>query len=240
MNEYTREEFNKHRLQFSAKKCVRMHVKTKHSRRTIEECENLEIEEWKEETYEENNKLKKRDVFAGSLPIRTVSDHLYLGDIIQSCGSNQMNCQARAAKGQGIVRDIIHILDGTFFGSHYFEAMKLMRESMLLSMLTHNLEVSFNLKPKDYKILSDVDMQLLRSCLMTGAKSSHCLLLLELGLVSVPFVVRKKRIMYLHHLLTMDPDSLVSQVFHKQVSTTKRGDWVDTVTKDLALFKINL
>ena len=151
-----------------------------------------------------------------------------------------MTVLSRAAKGQGIIRDINNILRGTYFGAHYFVALKLLRESMLMSVITNNLEVSFNLTTKEYKILHDLDMQLLRGCLLLGAKTPQCLILLELGFVSVSYLVKKKRVMYLFHLLTTDESSLVSQVFHKQRSSAKRGDWVNTVLKDLKDLKIDL
>ena len=134
----------------------------------------------------------------------------------------------------------MHILEGTYFGSYYFEAMKLLRESMLMSVITNNLEVSFNLTSKDLKTLNDLDMQLLRGCLLTGAKSPQCLMLLELGLVLVSYLLKKKRILYLHHLLTVDESSLVVKVFRKQVSSLKKGDWVQTVLNDLKDLKIEL
>ena len=118
--------------------------------------------------------------------------------------------------------------------------MKLLRESMLMSVITNNLEVSFNLTAKDMKTLNDLDMQLLQRCLHLGARSSQCLMLLELGLTSVAFLVKKKRIMYLFHIITTDTSSLVSQVFWKQVKSSTVGNWVGTVINDLKELNINL
>ena len=83
-------------------------------------------------------------------------------------------------------------------------------------------------------------MQLLRSSLLLGAKSSQCLILLELGLPSVAFLLKKKRVLYLHHLLTTDQSSLVSQVFQEQVRKSKSKDWVHSVIKDLEDLEIDL
>ena len=77
---------------------------------------------------------------------------------------------SRTSKGQGVIRDIKHILDGIYFGSSYFEAMTLLRDSMLMSVITHNIEVCFNLTPNELKMLHDIDLQLLRVCLQVGQK----------------------------------------------------------------------
>ena len=73
---------------------------------------------------------------------------------------------------------------------------------MFMSVVTHNLEVSFRLTDKDIKPLEDLDQQLLRKCTMTSAKSSRILTLMELGLSSVSMEIQRKRVLYLHHLLT--------------------------------------
>ena len=57
-------------------------------------------------------------------------------------------------------------------------------------------------------MLDDVDTGLLRSAMMVSAKSSRALLFLELGLVTVEFILKKMRASYLHPLLTMEGPSL--------------------------------
>ena len=169
-----------------------------------------------------NSKLERRDVHVGEIALKQVNHHLYLGDIVENIASNRKTVLSRVAKGQGVGRDIKNILEGTYFGSHYFEALKLLRESMLMSVITNNLEVAFNLTQKDYKILNDLDIQLLRGCLLLGAKSPQCLIFLELGFIPVSYLVKKKRVLYLFHLLTTDESTLVSQVFSKMISSPKK------------------
>ena len=121
--------------------------------------------------------------------------------------------------------------------------MNLLRKSMLMSVITYNLEVSFNLSDKNIKSLHDLDMQLLRGSLLLGAKSSQSLMLLELGLIPVSFLLKKKKIMYLFHLLNTDESSLVGQVFQKQlqdIKSIKKGEWINTVLEDLKELNIEL
>ena len=180
------------------------------------------------------------DAYVGKRNIKTVESHTYLGEIVSHDLSNRKNIMSKAAKGKAVVRDILQILEGVYFGEHYFEALKLLRESMLISVLTSNLEVSFNLSTKDLQLLIDVENQLLRAALKTSAKSSRVLLLLEIGVCSIDFILKKKRILYLYHLLTVEGMPLVKQVFDKQLLTTTFGDWTKTVTKDLEDLNINL
>ena len=144
------------------------------------------------------------------------------------------------SKGQAAIRDIFQILNSTYFGPFYFEAVKLLRESLLINVITHNLEVSLKLTDKEVKQLYDLDIQLLRGCLNLGAKSSRCLILLELGLVSLPFILKKKRVLFLQNLLTTNRESLVSKVFHRQILSTRPGDFISQVRHDLKELSISL
>ena len=132
---------------------------------------------------------------------------------------------SKVAKGTAALRDILQILEGVYFGEFYFNALKMLRESMLISVLTNNLEVSFNISVKDLKLLSDVDLRLLRAAMKTSAKSSGTLLLLELGVCNIEYILKKKRIGYLHHLLTVEGSPLVKLVFDQQVISQMRGDY---------------
>ena len=64
----------------------------------------------------------------------------YLGDVISTDGKNMKNIKARIAKGNGIVRKIITILDGIPFGQHYFEVGIRLRNSLLVSSMLFNAE----------------------------------------------------------------------------------------------------
>ena len=160
MNELTRSDINERRLQFSADKCVRMHIQNKHNKNP-KKCKDIYIDGWTEKVIKVESKLSKEDVHQGEISIKNVDNHLYLGDVVEKNGSNRMNVLSRAAKGQGVIRDIFQILEGTYFGSFYFEALKVMREAMLMSVITNNLEAAFNITAKDIKTLNDLNCQLL-------------------------------------------------------------------------------
>ena len=89
-------------------------------------------------------------------------------------------------------------------------------------------------------MLDKVDLQLLRKAMMVSSKSPRSLLLLELGMVSVEFLLKQKRINFLHHLLTSEDQSLAKKIFLKQVEKPLKDDFVKIVTKDLKECKINL
>ena len=233
MNQYTRNSINERKLQQNQDKCVRMHIGKKEK-----ECEKLDIDIWKAEEVDSDGEVKFEDKYEGVSQIKTVTHHLYLGDSVMDNGSNKMTIESRISKAQGIIRDIIHVLENSFFGEFYFEALKLLRNSMVTSVLTYNLEVAFNLTKSEVKLLDKIDIQLLKMATSSSSKISRCLLLLDLGLMSVDFHIKQKRINYLHRIISSNDSSLVKSVMEKQIENPQKGDWIVAVKEDLKEMEI--
>ena len=110
---------------------------------------------------------------------------------------------------------------------------------MLLSVLTYNLEVSMNLTKKDLKQLDEVDCFLLKKMLNLSSKASRTLIDGELGIISVEFHLKQKRILYLHHLLSSETESLARDILNQMIQNPKYGDWLNEVKNDLQDFGLS-
>ena len=110
------------------------------------------------------------------------------------------------------MRDALQILEGAYFGDFYFNALKVLRNTMVMSVLTYNIEVAHNLTKHEIKCLDKIDIEMLQRALMTSSKVSRALILLDLGLVSVEYIIKQKRLGFLHHLLTSEESSISRRV----------------------------
>ena len=231
MNKYTKDQMNRRKLQLSNDKCARMHIKGKGEKEV--NCEKVMIDKWKIEKEKKNETIELKDVHKGEVQINTVEEYLYLGDLVRSDGSSKGNVKLRLNKGQGILRDILHILEEIYLGPFFFDAFKLLRDSMFISVLTYNLEVSPNLTKSDIKALEDLDLSLIRKALHLSSKSSRHLIYLETGMMSIEYILKKKRIMYYHNLLNSENPSISKDVLLAQIRKPKRGDWYKLVENSL-------
>ena len=207
MNEFTTEEFRKRKLQLSVDKCAWIHI----GRSESEKCEDIFIDKWEVRKRTKGDEIVLDDVFVGKVKVKNVTEYEYLGDLVTDDGSSTKNVKMRAAKGQGVLRDIKEILEGTYFGSFFIEALMLLRNSLLIAVLTYNLEVSFSLSARDIKLLDDVDLQLWRTSLGLSSKSARALIHSELGIISVKYILKKKRVLYFHHLLKCEEKNVLCQ-----------------------------
>ena len=171
----------------------------------------------------------------GQSAIDTVKEqiHVYLGENLSSDASNKNNVEMKLSKGKGVINEIIFILNNIHLGSFYFQTLKLLREALMISVITNQSEIWINVTEKQLKQLEALDASLLSRALLSSSKRSQCIMLLELGMQPIRYFIMKKRIMYLHHLLTKGVKKLANQVLQAQMKRTLRGDWYFQCQKDL-------
>ena len=75
-----------------------------------------------------------------------------------------------------------------------------------------------------------------------GAPDSTCIesLYLELGLIPIRILIKARRINYLHYLIQLKEEEMLSKVFQTQLKYPAKDDWTVQVQKDLLDLEINL
>ena len=167
-------------------------------------------------------------------PVEEVLSDTYLGDIISSDGNNKLNIESRVAKGLGIVSQVIDILKCVSFGAHYFEIAATLRNSILVSGMLTNCEVWYGLTRNDVTMLEEVDRLLLRQIFNVASTCPIEALYLELGCTPLGLVIKARRVNYLHHLVRIKENEMLSKIFTKQwKSPAKKNEWTEQVKVDL-------
>ena len=136
----------------------------------------------------------------------------------------------------GTNSSIMTILKETSLGVFYFVIATILRDTILLSSMLLNIEVAFGLTASDMKKLEMTDRILLRRVLSTGRSTPVCSIFLELGLIPPSFIIKARKIMYLHYLLTLDQSQLLYKIFDAQRRSPVKNDWYIRVKSDLEEF----
>ena len=127
-----------------------------------------------------------------------------------------------------------------FFGSFYFEVGKTMIESMLLGSILNNIEVAYNLTKPEIEKLQKCHEIGLRKLLSLPSKTPKKMLYLLTGSVPIEFIVKRRRLIYLHHILNQEDESLLKTFFEHQLETRKNKDWASQILKDLSQFGVTI
>ena len=225
------------KLQFGPDKCHKMHVGIKKPY-----CPELSIDSWKMKvkTEIESKTEEQIDEFDGDVIMEESEEEKYLGDIITHDGMNKKNIAARKGKGYGIVERIIDMLQEISFGHSYFEVANLLRHSLFLSSILLNSEVWYGLTLSDIEQLEQVDQFLLKRILEAPSSTPKVSLYLEMGCLPIRFIIKSRRIMFLHYILNQKQDSLIFKFFKAQLENPVKGDWSEQVKSDISEIDLKL
>ena len=229
-NGYINAKTNLKKLQFGPEKCHKIHVGKKKPY-----CPELSIDSWKLKL---KNGVKTKneeisDIFDGEAEMEESHEEKYLGDIVTNDGTNKKNIAARKGRGIGIIEKIIEMLQEISFGNSYFEVANLLRHSLFLSSILLNSEAWYNVSQTDIEQLEKVDQSLIRRILEAPCSTPTASLYLEMGCLPIRFIIKTRRIMYLHYILNQDENSLLFKFFLAQKNDPVKGDWTEQVQSDM-------
>ena len=118
-------------------------------------------------------------------------------------------------------------------GIIHFEIAEILRNALLISSILSNSEVWYGVTQLDTEQLEQVDEMLLRNIFFCSRNVPKDLLYLEMGLVPISYIIKERRLMFLHHVLQQKEDSLVFRFCIAQLNSPTYKDWVSTVLEDL-------
>ena len=107
---------------------------------------------------------------------------------------------------------------------------------MINSILT-NSEAWYDIKDAEIETLEKVDESLLRQILETPSSTPKEMLYLELGLTPIRYIIKSRRLNFLHYILQQDQESLLYRCFSAQKENPVKNDWTETVKSDLELLE---
>ena len=122
-------------------------------------------------------------------------------------------------------------------GEHHQTGVTL-RNAILISSLLTNAESWYNLTLANIVVLEKVDEQMLRGILNAHRMTPRALLYLELGCLPVRFIIKSKRLMFLHYILSQPEESLMKKFFNAQLENSGKTDWTFQVAKDMEELEI--
>ena len=148
--------------------------------------------------------------------IDLVEQDRYLGDDICSTiqgptGSNQKNINKRKGTGMGVSNQIMLILKSVSVGHFYFEIAVILRESLLINSMCFNSEVWYAVTQAQVSELEEVDKMTMRKVLSASVSAPLESLHLELGTTPLKYIMKGRRVMFLHYLVSQKEEEMLSK-----------------------------
>ena len=231
IQEYINIKTGSKKLQYSTGKTYKMHIG---NRMPQYNYENSYIDTWKTDV----NKPYPNEEYGGQVKVKETHSTKYLGEVVSSDGKNIDNISQRRKRGFGTIKDIVNILDNMCLGPLMFNKAVVLRNSMLVGTLLTCSEAWYNVTEADLVQLEQMDKALWSQLLEIARTVPYDLVCLELGLEPLRFVIMRRRLFYLQHILKQKETSLIKQFLQTQMKDLKKKDWGKTVLDNLQPLKI--
>ena len=157
----------------------------------------------------------------------------YLGDQLTKNAKHAQTISKRRAKGFGIIADITQILEAIGDSTKRVKVGLQLRQAWFVNALLVNMEVWHNVLQKDIEVITQLDNYLMRKILKAHSKVPTELLYLETGTIPVEYVIKSRRINYLHTILRRDKKELIARVYNVQKENPSKGDWSSIIKNDM-------
>ena len=212
---------------------------------------NIEMKKLKFHTVGSDGKSKchkihvgKKNQFCPKLlvhgtPMPEVPRDIYLGDVISGDGSNKPNIESRVSKGRGLITQILCMVGKISLGKHYFKIAFLLRETIFLSSVLVNSEVWYKLTKCDIEELEALDRSFMKRIFSVPNSTPTSALYLETGCLRIGTIIKARRLNYLHYLVKLPENDMLSRFFKCQWDHPNMNDWTIQVKKDLIDFKLS-
>ena len=136
------------------------------------------------------------------------------------------------SKGYGAVSNILAIVNDVPLAHWRIEAGLQLRQAMLLNSILFNSEAWHGVSDVDLVQLEKVDEALLRGLLNAHSKAPLESLYLETGCIPIRYIIKSRRLSYIHNILQKDREELVREVYEAQKNDPSEGDFIELINKD--------
>ena len=202
------------KLTLSKTKCHKLHIGKQNS-----ECPALKVD---------GEKMNDSD------------QEVYLGDVIHKNNKNKPNVDRRKARGYGIINEILVIVNEIPLAHWKMKAGLHLRQAMLINGILFNTEAWHNISDKDIIILEKVDEALLRGLLSAHSKTPLEALYLETGTLPFRFILKSRRLSYLHNILQKPDNEMIKKIYETQKINPSPGDFSELIKDDMISISLKM
>ena len=164
----------------------------------------------------------------------------YLGNVLTSAGGVRDTIEDRRNKGWGKVAQILGILGEVPLGQYRIEVGLLLRKAILTSSLLYSSEAWSAVSEAEIMRLEQVDSALLKGLVEGHSKTATIFHYLETGSLMLRHIIRINRVMYHHHILSLNTEETVRKIYEKQKTGHLKGDWIELIKSDFDFMEIDM
>ena len=170
--------------------------------------------------------------------IENVKSSKCVGDIYATNGSKSDLVAERVKKGQGVTVSSLSLCNDITLGQHHVKSSLILYKCVFLASLLFNSSAWSNITQGQFEDLETAQTKHLKRIMQAPNSTSNCLTFLELGILPIKFEVHRRQLMYLHHILHVEPDAPMPLLYEQQSLFTYEPNWANTTKKLLVQYNL--
>ena len=187
-----------------------------------------------------NNKAECPELKVDGAKMENSDQEVYLGDIIDKSARAKPNLEKRKSKGYGAVNNILAITSEVPLAHWKIQAGLSLRQAMFINGILYNSEAWHSIEDKDLIPFEKADELLLRGLLNAHTKTPLEALYLETNSLPIRFILKIRRIMFLHNILQKNSSEMIRKIFEAQKQNPSPGDFCEIVKNDMSAIGLNI
>jgi hypothetical protein len=150
-----------------------------------------------------------------------------VGDNFNERGSNTDLILERVKKGKSCVVNSIAMCSEIALGCFAIHILLLLYQAVFLASVLFNSQTWTRLTQSDYKKLITIQLKYLKRMLHAPNSTPNVNVFLELGVLPITYEIHRRKLVFLHHVLTLKEDDPVRLVYYEQLKLPGELNWAN-------------
>ena len=180
-------------------------------------------------------------------PVLKIEDHemefvtkaKYVGDIYNNKGTNADLIVDRVKNGTGKMRSILALCEESGLGRYTVCTLILLYKTAFIMSLIFNCQGWSHLTQDNILSLEKIQLKFLKLALWLPLSTSNVFIFLEYGILPLGHEIHRRRLIYLHHILTLGDDDPVKLTYYQQLKLTYEPNWANNIKHIRTIYELS-
>ena len=180
------------------------------------------------------------DLFIENFKLDAVQKIVYLGDVVNSKGSNSDLIADRIQRGKSAMIRTEALVRETRLGVYTISVHLLLYQSLFISAMTFNSQAWSNVKVSEINELEKLQLKCLKKILQVPTSTPNSFTFLEFGQLPVRYILHRNQLTFLYHIVHLDDNDPVKRMWESQRRLKGEKNWWFAVEISMQKYGITL
>ena len=153
----------------------------------------------------------------------------YVGDFFNRQGTNADLIDDRIKKGKGKMISILALCEESGLGRYIVSSMIVLYKIMFIPMLISNCQGWSHITKSNFASLERLQLKFLKLILWLPMSTPNAFIFLEYGILPLEHEIQRRRMTYLHHILSLRDEDPVKLVYLEGLKLSHEPNWANNV-----------